>query len=111
MCSHSLGGSTTTAHKFFIFDFKSGLVLKAFSLGEAKKKQLSSIQFILALCCASIIASSTISIQTKSDQIQFFSRLIHMVHVQQYRSNMVHFTYHNISCAFENNFCAQNVFV
>jgi hypothetical protein len=24
---------------------------------------------------------------------------------------MVHFTYHNISCAFENNFCAQNVFV
>jgi hypothetical protein len=85
--------------------------LKAFSLGEAKKKQLASIQFILALCCASIIASSTISIQTKSDQIQFFSKLIHIVHVQQYRSNMVHFTYHNISCAFENNFCAQNVFV
>jgi hypothetical protein len=81
--NHSLGGSTITAHKSFIFSFKFGLVLKAFSLGDAKKKQLFSSQFILALYCASIIASSTISIQTKSDQIQFFNRLIHIVQVQQ----------------------------
>jgi hypothetical protein len=83
LCNQSLGGSTITAHRFFIFDFNSGFVLKAFSLDAAKKKQLFSIQFILALCFASVIASSTISIHTRSDQIQFFSRLIHIVHVQQ----------------------------
>jgi len=111
LCSQSLGGSTITVHKFFNLSLSSGLVLNTFSLAEAKKKQLLSTQFILALCFASIIASFTISIQTKSDHIQLFNKLIQIVQVQQYKSSMVHFIYHKFFCASENNFCAQRVFV
>jgi hypothetical protein len=61
----------------------SGVCKKAFSAGAAIKRTFSSIPLIFALCHASVIASSTISIPTSLSHFPTFKKLIPILHVPQ----------------------------
>jgi len=65
----------------------------------------------LALCQASTIASSTISIPTNLSHIPNLRKLIPILPVPQYKSKIVPLVYPVIFAAVWNNVCAAKVFV
>jgi hypothetical protein len=79
-------------------------LISIFSAGDATKKHLSSTQFILALCHASTIASSTISTQTNSSHTQDFKKDNQILQAQQYKSKMFHSIRQAIFMAVQNSF-------
>jgi len=111
LCNPSLGGSMMTSPRLFSLFFISGFWVNAFSAGLAKKTTSSSIPLIFALYHASVIASSTISIQTSLLPLPDFKKLIPIVPVPQYKSNIVHSICPTIRIAWPKSCCAQRVFV
>lgn len=87
--SPSLGGSMITRPKLSSFSLISGFCRNAFSAGAARKMTSSSMPLIFAFCRASVMASSTISIQTNLFPFPAFKKLMPMLPVPQYRSNIV----------------------
>ena len=81
--SPSLGGSIITSHKLSNLFLISGVCKNTFSAGAARKRTLLSSPFILALCRASVIASSTISIPTSLFHFPTFKKLIPILPVPQ----------------------------
>jgi len=107
----SLGGSMMTRPRLSNLFLISGVWVNAFSAGLARKITLSSSPFIFALCRASVIASSTISIHTSLFPFPAFKKLMPMLPVPQYRSSIVHSIVPTIFMAWLKSCCAQSVFV